>query len=536
MAPKFNHTDIQIVGDFLFHPSGGFVKQGLIVNAPADASVTAGEEVIVVIYQQTRQRENVDTLCREAVAALSNHQNESMMHVIGYSVDEVNKSEFYLLMKYVTSINLTYESISAAKQELFSPAEWVTQVVNWFLQIVTAVSHLHEQHCRAVDLCLRNLLLCSHNKKITVVCRRVCREGDVVSPLRLDDRSWRYAAPEILVEDGQCTEYSDLFSIGCIFLEIMTLRIPYHTHDAEPVGRQESEVETPCFDDFTWPVTFPGEIESLIESLLDVYDGNRGTFDVVLDNLREYAVQFCYSIKWTATFFHSIDIRPELQDALKMLANCDEPPITRSDVSTAYTLLKSPGYLDWVYDDRRSLAIARGMPDTEFIAILLYTHEGPVYKVLNAAMTSASENVVNIATPALPLFKRICVAVKRHGVPFGPQRASRFLFADGSLSEQLHNYEAHFQPGTAMKSFQLMSFTKQEKLASFSAQSRPQIVFRCNNLEGYDIFHLSSIQDEDEVLVLPPSVLTVERIISVRRDASGRPYRVEVQVSYSRWA
>ncbi|CUG91345.1 GPI-anchored surface protein, putative, partial [Bodo saltans] len=272
-------------------------------------------------------------------------------------------------------------------------------------------------------------------------------------------------------------------------------------------------------------VAFPRELHLLFESLLDVNCSS--TLSDIIASLSNHP----QCIPWSrlgAWLRSKADECPTLTEALQKLVDLETEDLPRArqelerdlrDLKRdSATILQSVNALKGVSDDYR--------------AIYLYTCNSPVYKLVNALLTSSCNGEDFDAAPVKALFKMMYRGACHPRALVGPIRAYRFVACNSSWTKfQLQNYAVFFAVGTIITTYQFESYTLADDLPYFNAPDTPRIVYRCNKLMGFDVSHFSSTPAEKEVLVLPLARFEVKSVTR-HNFPNGVLEYVEVEVDF----
>src|SRR5690606_22099289 len=152
---------------------------------------------------------------REAQAASSlSHPNIVSIYDVGEE-DHV----LYMVMEYVDGMTLK-EYI-----QHFSPIP-VSEAVDIMKQIASAISHAHENDIVHRDIKPQNILI-NKNGQVKVTDFGIAMALSATSLTQTNSilGSVHYLSPE-QARGGQATKKSDIYSIGIVFFELLTGRIP----------------------------------------------------------------------------------------------------------------------------------------------------------------------------------------------------------------------------------------------------------------------------------------------------------------------
>eukprot|EP00817_Percolomonadidae_sp_ATCC50343_P001599 CAMPEP_0117421206 /NCGR_PEP_ID=MMETSP0758-20121206/2367_1 /TAXON_ID=63605 /ORGANISM="Percolomonas cosmopolitus, Strain AE-1 (ATCC 50343)" /LENGTH=505 /DNA_ID=CAMNT_0005203237 /DNA_START=610 /DNA_END=2127 /DNA_ORIENTATION=- len=138
-------------------------------------------------------------------------------HIVPYYGMQRSKSKIYLFMKYIPGGSIQYiQSMSVALTELV--------VQNYIHQILKGLEYLHSQNIIHQDIKPANILLdCSG--KVYLADFGCAQNLQKMNKNRLVG-SPGYMAPEVLFFNDKTTK-GDIWSLGCMMLEMLTQKQPY---------------------------------------------------------------------------------------------------------------------------------------------------------------------------------------------------------------------------------------------------------------------------------------------------------------------
>jgi cell division cycle 2-like protein len=140
--------------------------------------------------------------------------------------------EIYIILEYMDYEMRRFMDSRAYMRRTFT----VPQVKCLFRQLLSAILTLHKRFIIHRDLKTANLLYCRGDLKLCDFGEaRIC--SDPPEAMTLPVQSLRYRAPEVLLGSPpllstQCPNYTsavDMWSVGCIFYEFLTLQQPFQS-------------------------------------------------------------------------------------------------------------------------------------------------------------------------------------------------------------------------------------------------------------------------------------------------------------------
>ncbi|XP_022834271.1 serine/threonine-protein kinase PITSLRE-like [Spodoptera litura] len=159
-----------------------------------------------------------------------------------------NMEEVFIEMEYVPHDLRSYMDTVRKSRQLFSPCH----VKCLMTQLLCAVQHLHQNWILHRDLKLRNILL-SYKGVLKLADFGLARQYEL--PPRQYTPGigtiW-YRAPELLLLSNEYSTPIDMWSVGCIFAELITMRPLFPgTSELDQINRIFEGLGTPT--DATWP-------------------------------------------------------------------------------------------------------------------------------------------------------------------------------------------------------------------------------------------------------------------------------------------
>ena len=149
---------------------------------------------------------------------------------------------FGIIMEPVADSNLQEYLIWAAEQKNFPPDHVKRTVLSWFGCLASALAYLHAKRIRHKDIKPGNILI--RNEQIFYTDFGLSRSFDEDAGSKSvgdpGHRTIKYSAPE--VEAGQERgRKSDVFSLGCVYLELLTLLAGRSSKDFQKFLRDDAK-------------------------------------------------------------------------------------------------------------------------------------------------------------------------------------------------------------------------------------------------------------------------------------------------------
>jgi cell division cycle 2-like protein len=140
---------------------------------------------------------------------------------------------FFIVMEFIST-----DMLSLVKYQASIPREnriRLSQVKNVMIQLLSALAHMHDQGLMHRDLKLANLLLTREGVLKVADLGSIRDIGRTSLKLTTQIVTLWYRAPELLMGGTEYTHSIDLWSVGCLFVELLTLK---------PLFPGNSEIET----------------------------------------------------------------------------------------------------------------------------------------------------------------------------------------------------------------------------------------------------------------------------------------------------
>ncbi|XP_046462786.1 cyclin-dependent kinase 11B-like [Daphnia pulex] len=205
------------------------------------------EIVALKRLKMEREKEGFPITSLREVSTLLKAQHENIVTVREIVVGS-NMDSIFMVMDYVEHDLKSLMEVLKSKKQSFLPGE----VKCLLQQLLRAVAHLHDNWILHRDLKTSNILL-SHSGILKVGDFGLAREYG--SPLKaytsIVVTLW-YRAPELLLGVKEYSTPIDVWSVGCIFGELLTLDAIFQgKFEADQINKIFKELGTP--NDSIWP-------------------------------------------------------------------------------------------------------------------------------------------------------------------------------------------------------------------------------------------------------------------------------------------
>ena len=221
-----------------------------------------GEGTYAVVYQGWAIRKDEDKPVKIAIKKIKAGQFKDGLDISAIrevkflkGLEHPNIIKLIDVFAHKTSLSLVLEYLDTDlevliknKNVIFSAAD----VKSWMLMLLRGLWHCHRHFVLHRDLKPNNLLLAADGT-LKLADFGLARDyGDPNRPMTSQAVTRWYRPPELLLGSKQYGVYVDMWSVGCIFAELM-LRTPYFAAETD-IGQLQTifrALGTPTLDD--WP-------------------------------------------------------------------------------------------------------------------------------------------------------------------------------------------------------------------------------------------------------------------------------------------
>ncbi|MBH0229126.1 Stk1 family PASTA domain-containing Ser/Thr kinase [Halobacillus yeomjeoni] len=188
---------------------------------------------------------------REAQSATSlSHPNIVNIYDVGEE-EEI----YYMVMEFVDGMTL--------KQYIQknSPIE-ISEAVDIMKQITTAIGHAHDNDIVHRDIKPQNILIDHYGHvKVTDFGIAMALSATALTQTNSVLGSVHYLSPE-QARGGMATKKSDVYSLGIVFFELLTGRLPFSGESPVSIALKHLQHETPSLK--RWIEDFPQSVENIV--------------------------------------------------------------------------------------------------------------------------------------------------------------------------------------------------------------------------------------------------------------------------------
>ena len=182
-------------------------------------------------------------------------------------------STLCIIMEYADNGDLYQKILSYKKKSIFFEESEIWKI---FIQLVKGLKSLHDLNILHRDLKSANVFLCKNNNiklgdlNVSKVLKKGLSYTQTGTPY--------YASPEVW-KDLPYDNKSDIWSLGCVLYEIITLKPPFRSENMEGLY---SKVIKGNFSKI--PDIFSNDIFSVVKSLIQISPECRPSCDQILKN------------------------------------------------------------------------------------------------------------------------------------------------------------------------------------------------------------------------------------------------------------
>ncbi|CQR47743.1 Serine/threonine-protein kinase PrkC [Paraliobacillus sp. PM-2] len=223
------------------------------------ANVYLGHDIIldrdvaikVLRLEYANDDEFITRFHREAQSATSlSHPNIVNIYDVG---EEDNI--YYMVMEYVEGVTLKKYI------QLYGPVP-VQEAIEIMQQLTSAIEHAHENNIVHRDIKPQNILINDYGQaKITDFGIALALSATSLTQTNSVLGSVHYLSPE-QARGGIATRKSDIYSLGIVFFEMLTGRIPFSGQSAVSIALKHLQANTPSVRQ--WNPNIPQSIENIV--------------------------------------------------------------------------------------------------------------------------------------------------------------------------------------------------------------------------------------------------------------------------------
>ncbi|SET84276.1 serine/threonine protein kinase [Salinibacillus kushneri] len=204
--------------------------------------------------EYAHDEEFIERFRREAQSTISlSHPNIVNIYDVGEEDD--NDNIYYIVMEYVKGMTL--------KQyiQLYGPLP-VDEAVDIMKQITSAITHAHHNEIIHRDLKPQNILIDEKGiAKVTDFGIAMALSHTSVTQTNSVLGSVHYLSPE-QARGGTAIKKSDIYSLGIVFFEMLTGRLPFSGESAVSIALKHLQSETPSVR--RWVPDIPQSVENVV--------------------------------------------------------------------------------------------------------------------------------------------------------------------------------------------------------------------------------------------------------------------------------
>lgn len=207
----------------------------------------------VLRMEYANDEEFIDRFRREAQSTIHlSHPNIVSIFDVG---EEEEENIYYIVMEYVKGMTLK-EYI-----QMYSPLP-VDEAIDIMSQVTSAISHAHQNGIIHRDIKPQNILI-DHNGKVKVTDFGIAMalSGTSITQTNSVLGSVHYLSPE-QARGGTAIKKSDVYSLGIVFFELLTGRLPFSGDTAVSIALKHLQSDTPSVR--RWNPDIPQSVENIV--------------------------------------------------------------------------------------------------------------------------------------------------------------------------------------------------------------------------------------------------------------------------------
>lgn len=205
----------------------------------------------VLRLEYSNDEEFINRFRREAQSAISlSHPNIVNIFDVGEE-DDI----YYIVMEYVPGMTLKKYI------QKYGPLE-VDESLDIIQQIISAISHAHQNHIIHRDIKPQNILIDhSGHVKVTDFGIAMALSATTITHTNSVLGSVHYLSPE-QARGGMATKKSDVYSLGIVLFELLSGRLPFSGQSAVSIALKHLQSETPSLR--RWNPELPQSVENVV--------------------------------------------------------------------------------------------------------------------------------------------------------------------------------------------------------------------------------------------------------------------------------
>ncbi|MCP8616569.1 Stk1 family PASTA domain-containing Ser/Thr kinase [Salirhabdus salicampi] len=234
----------------ILQPIGG----GGMANVYLARDIILNRDVAIKVLRMdyANDDEFIERFRREAQATISlSHPN--IVNI--FDVGEEDGDIYYIVMEYVRGMTL--------KQyiQYYGPLQ-AEKAVDIMKQVTAAISHAHENGIVHRDIKPQNILIDETGKiKVTDFGIAMALSSTTVTQTNSVLGSVHYLSPE-QARGGVATKKSDIYSLGIVFFELLTGRLPFSGDSAVSIALKHLQSDPPSLR--RWVSDIPQSVENVV--------------------------------------------------------------------------------------------------------------------------------------------------------------------------------------------------------------------------------------------------------------------------------
>jgi len=250
-----------------------------------DTKKPVGRGAFGAVYLYQRKEDRKEIIIKQiAIDDLTTDQRKGVFNeihlqrmfdhpnVIGYHESFIHDNTFMIVMEYAPGGNLFDYLHQRQEQNNILEEE---EVLKFFCQIVRALHHIHKDNILHRDMKTHNLLL-DRKKKVVKICDFGISKLLTKTNAMTTVGTAHYMSPEV-VEGKSYNKKSDVWSLGCILYELITLKRAFDADSLSNILMKIIKCDFPPMQEH-----YSTEIKSLVKEILVSDPGKRPDVEYIL--------------------------------------------------------------------------------------------------------------------------------------------------------------------------------------------------------------------------------------------------------------
>lgn len=231
-------------------------------------------------------------------------------HIVAYLDSFITEKDLYIAIEFADKGDLR----KLIKKMIAEKEKFDEQMVIRFThQLATALQHMHSKRIIHRDLKPANILVFSDN---------VLKLGDLGLSRHMSEETYKafskvgtplYMSPE-LIEDSGYDFKADVWSLGCVIYELMTLRSPFQTEEKVTFKDIFKKINTADYEKISDKL-YSEELSELVDKMLQLIPEERSSLEEVVEVCEKMLANY----ETNKPFFNPFVVMEDIVDKLKLI-------------------------------------------------------------------------------------------------------------------------------------------------------------------------------------------------------------------------